>query len=127
MGAFSGPRTEAVLDFVLEKDGLQETGAKQIIATDDDPPRLLPKKVDVASNVAIHGFAEDEDGAFENSNDEALLWRVAAWRKLLGTAIRLPRKRTGRGLPAHHRCPWYDDIEGVHRFDGSLRVSEPPI
>ncbi|GAB0116866.1 ABC transporter substrate-binding protein [Acidisoma sp. 7E03] len=65
IGVFTDSWTKAMMGFVLKKAGLQESDVKQIIATDDDIPMLLTKKIDIATNAAAYGLAEIGDGAHE--------------------------------------------------------------
>jgi len=63
IGIFTDSWTKAMMGFVLKKAGLQDTDVQQIIATDDDIPMLLDKKIDIATNAAAYGLAEIVDGA----------------------------------------------------------------
>jgi len=65
IGIFTDSWTKAMMGFVLKKAGLQDSDVQQIIATDDDIPMLLTKKIDIATNAAAYGLAEIEDGAHE--------------------------------------------------------------
>jgi putative hydroxymethylpyrimidine transport system substrate-binding protein len=65
IGIFTDSWTKAMMGFVLKKAGLQDSDVKQIIATDDDIPLLLTKKIDLATNAAAYGLAEIGDGAHE--------------------------------------------------------------
>jgi ABC-type nitrate/sulfonate/bicarbonate transport system substrate-binding protein len=65
IGIFTDSWTKAMMGFVLKKAGLQDTDVQQIIATDDDIPMLLDKKIDIATNAAAYGLAEIVDGAHE--------------------------------------------------------------
>lgn len=65
IGVFTDSWTKAMMGFVLKKAGLKEGDVKEIIATDDDIPMLLTKKIDIATNAAAYGLAEIEDGAHE--------------------------------------------------------------
>ncbi len=63
IGIFTDSWTKAMMGFVLKKAALQDTDVQQIIATDDDIPMLLDKKIDIATNAAAYGLAEIVDGA----------------------------------------------------------------
>lgn len=83
IGVFTDSWTKAMMGFVLKKAGLQETDVKQIIATDDDIPMLLTKKIDLATNAAAYGLAEIEDGAHEKPvmacGDEIGVPNIPVW------------------------------------------------
>lgn len=83
IGIFTDSWTKAMMGFVLKKAGLQETDVKQIIATDDDIPMLLTKKIDLATNAAAYGLAEIEDGAHEKPvmacGDEIGVPNIPVW------------------------------------------------
>jgi ABC-type nitrate/sulfonate/bicarbonate transport system substrate-binding protein len=65
IGIFTDSWTKAMMGFILKKANLTDADVEQIIATDDDIPMLLTKKIDIATNAAAYGLAEIEDGAHE--------------------------------------------------------------
>ncbi|MCB8874799.1 ABC transporter substrate-binding protein [Acidisoma silvae] len=83
IGVFTDSWTKAMMGFVLKKAGLQESDVKEIIATDDDMPMLLSKKIDIATNAAAYGLAEVEDGAHEKPvmacNDAIGVPNIPVW------------------------------------------------
>jgi ABC-type nitrate/sulfonate/bicarbonate transport system substrate-binding protein len=83
IGIFTDSWTKAMMGFVLKKAGLQDTDVQQIIATDDDIPMLLDKKIDIATNAAAYGLAEIVDGAHEDPtmacNDAIGVPNIPVW------------------------------------------------
>ena len=83
IGIFTDSWTKAMMGFVLKKANLQDTDVQQIIATDDDIPMLLTKKIDIATNAAAYGLAEIEDGAHETPtmacNDAIGVPNIPVW------------------------------------------------
>lgn len=83
IGVFTDSWTKAMMGFVLKKAGLQEGDVKEIIATDDDMPMLLSKKIDIATNAAAYGLAEVVDGAHEQPtmacNDAIGVPNIPVW------------------------------------------------
>jgi ABC-type nitrate/sulfonate/bicarbonate transport system substrate-binding protein len=83
IGVFTDSWTKAMMGFVLKKAELQEGDVREIIATDDDMPMLLSKKIDIATNAAAYGLAEVEDGAHEQPtmacNDEIGVPKIPVW------------------------------------------------
>ncbi len=83
IGIFTDSWTKAMMGFVLKKAGLQDTDVKQIIATDDDMPMLLSKKIDIATNAAAYGLAEVEDGIHQTPtmacNDAIGVPNIPVW------------------------------------------------
>jgi ABC-type nitrate/sulfonate/bicarbonate transport system substrate-binding protein len=83
IGVFTDSWTKAMMGFVLKKAGLQDQDVKQIIATDDDMPMLLSKKIDIATNAAAYGLAEVEDGIHQTPtmacNDAIGVPNIPVW------------------------------------------------
>lgn len=83
IGIFTDSWTKAMMGFVLKKANLKDTDVQQIIATDDDIPMLLTKKIDIATNAAAYGLAEIVDGAHEQPtlacNDAIGVPNIPVW------------------------------------------------
>lgn len=83
IGIFTDSWTKAMMGFVLKKAELQDTDVQQIIATNDDIPMLLTKKIDIATNAAAYGLAEIVDGAHEQPtmacNDAIGVPNIPVW------------------------------------------------
>ena len=83
IGIFTDSWTKAMMGFVLKKADLKDTDVQQIIATDDDIPMLLTKKIDIATNAAAYGLAEIVDGAHEQPtmacNDAIGVPNIPVW------------------------------------------------
>ena len=83
IGIFTDSWTKAMMGFVLKKADLKDTDVQQIIATDDDIPMLLTKKIDLATNAAAYGLAEIVDGAHEQPtmacNDAIGVPNIPVW------------------------------------------------
>jgi ABC-type nitrate/sulfonate/bicarbonate transport system substrate-binding protein len=83
IGIFTDSWTKAMMGFVLNKANLKDTDVQQIIATDDDIPMLLTKKIDFATNAAAYGLAEIVDGAHEQPtmacNDAIGVPNIPVW------------------------------------------------
>lgn len=58
IGVYTDSWTKAMMPYILAKAGVGENDVQQIIATDDDIPMLLTKKIDYASNCSNYALAD---------------------------------------------------------------------
>ncbi|GAB0119095.1 ABC transporter substrate-binding protein [Acidisoma sp. 7E03] len=58
IGVYTDSWTKAMMPYILAKAGIGENDVQQIIATDDDIPMLLTKKIDYASNCSNYALAD---------------------------------------------------------------------
>ncbi len=58
IGIFTDSWTKAMLPYSLKKAGLTDADVQEIIATDDNIPMLLTKKIDYATNCSNYALAE---------------------------------------------------------------------
>ncbi|MCB8874302.1 ABC transporter substrate-binding protein [Acidisoma silvae] len=58
IGVYTDSWTKAMMPYILKKAGIGENDVQQIIATDDDIPMLLTKKIDYATNCANYALAD---------------------------------------------------------------------
>lgn len=58
IGIFTDSWTKAMLPYSLKKAGITDADVQEIIATDDDIPMLLTKKIDLATNCSNYALAE---------------------------------------------------------------------
>jgi ABC-type nitrate/sulfonate/bicarbonate transport system substrate-binding protein len=58
IGIFTDSWTKAMLPYTLTKAGVTDSEVQEIIATDDDIPMLLTKKIDYATNCSNYALAE---------------------------------------------------------------------
>ena len=58
IGIYTDSWTKAMMPYILKKAGVGENDVQQIIATDDDIPMLLTKKIDYATNCANYALAD---------------------------------------------------------------------
>jgi ABC-type nitrate/sulfonate/bicarbonate transport system substrate-binding protein len=47
-----------MMPYILKKAGVSESDVQQIIATDDDIPMMLTKKIDYATNCSNYALAD---------------------------------------------------------------------
>ncbi|HEX3982687.1 MAG TPA: ABC transporter substrate-binding protein [Acidisoma sp.] len=58
IGIYTDSWTKAMMPYILKKAGVTENDVEQIIATDDDIPMLLTKKIDYATNCSNYALAD---------------------------------------------------------------------
>lgn len=58
IGIYTDSWTKAMMPYILQKAGVTENDVQQIIATDDDIPMLLTKKIDYATNCSNYALAD---------------------------------------------------------------------
>lgn len=58
IGIYTDSWTKAMMPYILKKAGVTENDVQQIIATDDDIPMLLTKKIDYATNCSNYALAD---------------------------------------------------------------------
>lgn len=58
IGVYTDSWTRAMMPYILAKAGIGENDVQQIIATDDDIPMLLTKKIDYATNCSNYALAD---------------------------------------------------------------------
>jgi ABC-type nitrate/sulfonate/bicarbonate transport system substrate-binding protein len=58
IGVYTDSWTKAMMPYILKKAGVTEDDVQQIIATDDDIPMLLTKKIDYATNCSNYALAD---------------------------------------------------------------------
>jgi putative hydroxymethylpyrimidine transport system substrate-binding protein len=58
IGIYTDSWTKALMPYILKKAGVSESDVQQIIATDDDIPMMLSKKIDYATNCSNYALAD---------------------------------------------------------------------
>lgn len=58
IGIYTDSWTKAMMPYILAKAGLKEGDVQEIIATDDDIPMMLTKKIDYATNCSNYALAD---------------------------------------------------------------------